>query len=96
MDAIRRIAVALKYDPKLNSAPKVVAKGRGYIANAIEKNAREHQITFFIEPGLAKALYTLEIDQEIPKELYIATARVLAYVYEQESKIRPKNKLGRK
>ncbi|WP_461520244.1 flagellar biosynthesis protein FlhB [Porticoccus sp.] len=76
-------AVALKYDERPGAAPKVVAKGRDLVALNIRNVAEEHSVTVFSSPPLARALYgTTEIGQEIPQNLYLAVARVLAYVYQ--------------
>lgn len=80
---IAPIAIALKYDPKTDKAPRVVAKGRGAVADRIQKEAREHSVSILAQPSLAYALSRLKLNEEIPKELYVAVARVLAYIYEQ-------------
>jgi flagellar biosynthesis protein len=77
------IAVALKYDPNVDRAPRVVAKGRGAVADRIQQEARVHSISMIAQPSLAYALSRLKLNEEIPKELYVAVARVLAYIYEQ-------------
>jgi flagellar biosynthesis protein len=74
-------AAALKYDPQQGGAPKVVAKGRGKTAQRIIDLAREHQIPLVENPGLVKMLDALNIDAEIPPELYQAVAEVLVFVY---------------
>jgi len=74
-------AVALKYDSDKDSAPKVVAKGKGYLAFIIEKTAIEHNVYIKQEPTLAKELYKLNIDSQIPQELYEAVAKILSFVY---------------
>jgi len=74
-------AVALKYDSDKDSAPKVVAKGKGYLAFIIEKTAKEHNVYIKQEPTLAKELYKLNIDSQIPQELYEAVAKILSFVY---------------
>lgn len=74
-------AVALKYDGS-KPAPEVVAKGQDLIAAQIRKVAGEHAVPIVPDPPLARALHaSVEIGQVIPAELYIAVARVLAYVY---------------
>lgn len=74
-------AVALKYDSDKDSAPKVVAKGKGYLAFIIEKTAKEHNVYIKQEPTLVKELYKLNIDSQIPQELYEAVAKILSFVY---------------
>jgi len=74
-------AVALKYRVEEDNAPKVVAKGRGYLAENIEKIAKEYDIHIERNAELADSLYKLKIDEEIPEELYEAVAKILAYIY---------------
>jgi len=76
-------AVALKYDPNSNSAPKLVAKGVDLIAAQIRLLAINAKVPLVASPPLARALYySTNIDKEIPKELYLAVAQVLAYIYQ--------------
>ena len=75
-------AVALKYDPNSMTAPKVVAKGINLIAEKIKQIAKENNIPIVEKPELARELYAkVNIDKEIPEELYQAVAEILAYVY---------------
>lgn len=74
-------AVALKYDSATDSAPKVVAKGRGKVAEKIIALAREAGVPLMADPNLAQVLEKLEVDMEIPPELYRAVAEVLIFVY---------------
>ena len=76
-------AVALKYDESPGAAPKVVAKGRDLVALRIRALAAQHDVAIFSAPPLARALYaSTEIGDEIPQNLYLAVARVLAYVFQ--------------
>jgi flagellar biosynthetic protein FlhB len=75
-------AVAIRYQLDWASAPKVVAKGKNYLALRIKQRALEHQVPLIENPPLAQALYkSAEIGQEIPTHLYRAVAEILAYVY---------------
>lgn len=75
-------AVAIQYKRELQSAPIVVAKGTDYLAGKIKEKARENGVEIVENRALARMLYNnVEIDQEIPPELYQAVAEVLAYVY---------------
>ena len=81
-------AVALSYKPTQNQAPIVVAKGLDYLAVQIRELATEAGIPIVEEPPLARALYyTVEVEQEIPEELFKAVAQVLAYVYSLKRKL---------
>ena len=75
-------SVALKYDTDGSGAPRVVAKGQDLIALQIRSIAIENAVVIYEEPPLARALYgTTEIGDEIPGPLFLAVARVLAYVF---------------
>ncbi len=79
-------AVALRYDRTGSGAPRVIAKGADLIAMRIREIASSHGITIVSAPPLARALYaTTELDQEIPAELYVAVAHILAYVYQLDA-----------
>jgi flagellar biosynthesis protein len=74
-------AVALRYDRTKDGAPRVIAKGRGQAAENIIALAREHGVPLHEDPNLAGALSALDIETEIPPELYRAVAEVLAFIY---------------
>lgn len=74
-----RTAAALQYDGE--QAPRLVAKGRGDIAEQIIALAERHGIYLHEDPGLAQALQQLRLNQEIPRKLYVAIARVIAFAY---------------
>ncbi len=76
-------SVALKYDERKMSAPKVVAKGAGEVALRIRELGKEHRVPILEAPPLARALYRhSEIGQHIPGTLYAAVAEVLAWVWQ--------------
>lgn len=74
-------AVALRYEPEKQRAPKIVAKGRGFVAENILAAAQRNTIPVYQNKSLVNMLMALELDREIPPELYRAVAEVLAYVY---------------
>ena len=81
------IAMALKYDPAMSSAPKVLAKGSELIAQQIIEIAREYGIPIIENIPLARALFRLvRVNQDIPAELYRAVAEVLIFVYQVRGK----------
>ncbi|HSV91570.1 MAG TPA: EscU/YscU/HrcU family type III secretion system export apparatus switch protein [Desulfobacterales bacterium] len=84
----RKKAAALRYDPKRDSAPRVVARGRGYVAEAITAVAREHHIPLHEDPNLVEVLEAMDIDLEVPPALYRAVAEVLAFVYRVNGKLK--------
>ena len=77
----RRTAVALKYDAATDHAPRVVAKGRGLVAEKIIALAREQGIPMREDPDLVQMLTQIDLDQEIPPTLYKVVAELLAFVY---------------
>lgn len=80
-------AVALYYDQDANRAPKVVAKGKDYLAMRIVQIAEENNVYTIEDPPLARALYSsVDIGREIPVELYNAVAEVLTIVYKAKNK----------
>ncbi len=80
-------AVALKYDDKKNKAPRVIAKGRGEIAEKIIEVAKAHNVPLYEDKNLVQLLEALELETEIPPELYRAVAEVLAFIYRLNGKI---------
>ena len=79
-----RRASALRYEG--TGAPKVTATGRGYIADRIIEVARENGIPIREDPALAEALASLELDTEIPQDLYTAVAEAIAWAYSLDRK----------
>ena len=77
----RRLAVALQYDNERDNAPRVVAKGRGLVAEAILRIAREAGVEIHENADLAAVLSKLDVEAEIPPELYQVIAEILAFVY---------------
>jgi flagellar biosynthesis protein len=73
-----KTVIALKYEP--GETPRVTAKGEGEIAEHILALAREHDIDIEENPLLAQALSQVEIDEEIPPELYVAVAEIISFV----------------
>jgi flagellar biosynthetic protein FlhB len=76
-------AVALRYDQDNMLAPEVVAKGSGEIAANIRRVALEHEVPMLEAPMLARAIYfNTELGDAIPAGLYLAVAKILAYVFQ--------------
>ncbi len=82
----RLIAIALEYDGA--GAPRVTAKGRGELAQRIIETAREHDVAVEENAVLAQALSAVELDDQIPEELYRATAQVIAFVLSLRGEMR--------
>jgi len=89
MEKKKKLTVAVKYNPQ-EEAPKVVAKGKGYLAELILKIAKNHNIPIKKDSKLVKELYKLELDKPIPPELYRAVAVVLAWAYNLNKKFKEK------
>jgi len=85
-DVRRQIAVALQYEAP--GVPRVTASGRGTLAEAILAAAREHNIPIEENPALAEALAKVEVDTEIPEQLYRAVAEVLSFVLRATGKLK--------
>jgi len=82
-------AVAIKYDEKAMSAPRVISKGADLLALKIRDIGRAHDVPVLQSPVLARALYAhAELDQDIPSTLYTAVAQVLAYIYRLRAALR--------
>ena len=82
-----RKAVALRYRQQLEDAPRVVAKGKNHIAEKIIELAKKHGVHTYQDNQLVGLLMQLELDTEIPPELYQAVALVLAFVFRVQNKM---------
>ncbi|UHA73954.1 EscU/YscU/HrcU family type III secretion system export apparatus switch protein [Paenibacillus sp. 481] len=82
----RAKAVALKYDPKQGEAPVVVAKGQGLLADRILDKARESGVPVQEDASLVEVLSKIDIDQQIPPELYHLVAEVLSFIYRTDQR----------
>jgi len=74
-------AAALKYEHGKDSVPRLIAKGRGKVAEQIIEIARAHNIPVEEDQELVEFLSMLDLYQEIPPEMYMAVAEILAFVY---------------
>jgi flagellar biosynthesis protein len=81
-------AAAIKYDREKDAAPHVSAKGRGIIAEKIIELAKKNDIPIKSDPALIQILSKLDIDEQIPVELYKTVAEILAFVYSVNGKRR--------
>ncbi|WP_263768683.1 EscU/YscU/HrcU family type III secretion system export apparatus switch protein [Propionivibrio soli] len=77
-------AVALTYT-QTDAAPRVVAKGRGFLAEQIISRAKESGVYVHESPELVSLLMQVDLDQRIPPQLYVAVAELLAWIYRLES-----------
>lgn len=83
------VAVALSYEPSQANAPKVVASGKGFIAEQILEFAFAHGVKVRTDPDLAQVLAAVEVDTVIPVEAFVAVAEILAYVYRANGHVPP-------
>ena len=71
----------MKYQPRSDHAPRVIAKGKGKAAEKIIEIAKAHNIYIQDDPDLIEVLSHLDLNEEIPPELYVVVAELLAFVY---------------
>ena len=81
-----KVAVALAYNES-EIAPKVVAKGKGWMAEKIIEKAKESGVVLQENPLVVNALSSLEVGEEIPPELYGVVAEILAFVYNMDRQV---------
>jgi flagellar biosynthesis protein len=79
-------AVALRYDQKKENAPKVIGKGKGLIAERIIKIAKENELPIKKDEDLVELLTKIDVDKEIPNNLYRAVAEVFSFIYNVTNK----------
>ena len=84
---IPKKAVALRYSQETDQAPKLVAKGKGLIADKIIESARQAGVPVQEDPSLVEILGQLELDQQIPPELYQVIAEILSMVYRADGQV---------
>jgi flagellar biosynthesis protein len=86
-DTQRKKAAALRYDRTRDGAPKVVAKGRGKMAERIVETARQNNVPLVEDRNLVQMLEALDLNTDIPTELYQAVAEVLVFIYRMNHKL---------
>ena len=84
--ANRKAAAAIRYKQREDPAPRLVAKGVGIIAEKIIEAAKEAGVPIHEDPDLLTLLMTLNINEVIPPEMYVAVAEVLAFIYRMNKK----------
>ena len=82
---LRKKAVAINYNPE-DDAPKVLAKGAGYVAEKILEKGKESDIKIYEDPSLVEDLTCVDLGHQIPPELYKAVAQVLVFINELDKK----------
>jgi flagellar biosynthesis protein len=94
--SVREKAVAVKYRADQDSAPIVVAKGEGLVAAAIKAAAEKNGIPIKRDDDLVELLAQVDIDREIPTELYAAVAEVLSWIYRANNDEKERREIGQK
>jgi flagellar biosynthesis protein len=74
-------AVVLRYDGRNDLAPKIIGRGRGEFAEKLLELARQHKIPIREDKNLLEILSRLDLNQEIPADVYKAVAEILAFIY---------------
>lgn len=92
----QRAAIAMRYDIEKDSAPVILAAGRGEFADDILKIAEEHKIPFYEDKGLADLLLRLEVNTQVPQELYALVAEVLAFIFRLDQMAAKREKFFKK
>jgi flagellar biosynthesis protein len=79
-----RSAIALRYEPGVDEAPKVVAAGQDYLADQIIATARRHHVPIREDKAMTSMLAGLDCGKHVPPEMYRAVAEVIAWVFRME------------
>jgi flagellar biosynthesis protein len=79
-------AAAIRYSPDSDAAPKILALGKGTVAEKIMEKAKEHDVPVYNDPNLAEVLNTMRIGDEIPEDLYEVVASILVFVSSLDKK----------
>lgn len=82
------LAIALQHDMGMKAAPRVIAKAQGLLAHRMIEEAQINQIPIHKDQHLAQVLKDVEVEDEIPVELYEAVAQVLAFIYRVDKDLR--------
>ncbi len=89
-----KVAAAIRYDSAKDDAPRLTAKGKGHVADRIIELARQNNIPIRSDRALVQILSKLDLDQQIPPELYRAVAEILAFVYSANEQYRERQGRG--
>lgn len=96
MKTSERSAIAIKYDIEKDAAPVILAVGKGSFAEEILKVAEDNKIPLFEDKNLANLLIKLEVDTEVPSELYTLVAEVLAFVFRLDQMVSKRKRFEKK
>lgn len=90
-----RKAVALRYQPAVQEAPAIVAKGEGAVAEQMLERAAAHGVPVQEDPSLVEVLSKLDLGQEIPADLYRLVAEVMSFIYRMDAKVGQETEVSR-
>ena len=85
--SVPKRAVAMRYSQETDAAPRIVAKGKGSIADKIIETAKSNGVPIQEDPSLVEVLSQLELNEQIPPELYQVIAEILSLVYRTDGKV---------
>lgn len=86
----KREAIALQYNSEVHTAPKVIAKGKGFVAEEIITEAMKHKVPIQEDESLVELLSQLQLNETIPDQLYEAVAEVFAFIYRIDKNLNDK------
>ncbi|WP_152656408.1 EscU/YscU/HrcU family type III secretion system export apparatus switch protein [Oceanobacillus sp. CFH 90083] len=92
MNEKRKKAVALSYEQNMDDAPRVIASGKGLLAEEIIERAEEHNVPILADPSLVEVLAELNINEQIPEELFQVVSEVFAFIYRADKQTGKENK----
>ncbi|TDL83347.1 EscU/YscU/HrcU family type III secretion system export apparatus switch protein [Peribacillus frigoritolerans] len=81
---MQKKAAALRYQDKKNAAPRVTAKGKGHLADTIIEAAKLNDVPVQEDPSLIEVLHKMEVNEQIPEELYQAVAEIFSFLYQAD------------
>ncbi|MFD1387949.1 EscU/YscU/HrcU family type III secretion system export apparatus switch protein [Oceanobacillus sp. FSL W7-1293] len=92
MNEKRKKAVALSYEQSMDDAPRVMASGKGLVAEEIIERAEAHDIPILEDPSLVEVLAELNINEQIPEELFQVVSEVFAFIYRTDKQTGKENR----
>lgn len=92
MNEKRKKAVALSYEQSMDDAPRVMASGKGLVAEEIIERAEAYDIPILEDPSLVEVLAELNINEQIPEELFQVVSEVFAFIYRTDKQTGKENR----
>ncbi|MGG4488914.1 EscU/YscU/HrcU family type III secretion system export apparatus switch protein [Metabacillus idriensis] len=88
-------AAALRYQDKKDAAPRVTAKGKGHMADTIIEAAKLNDVPVQEDPSLIEVLHKMEVNEQIPEELYQAVAEIFSFLYLADKEAKTKQAIDK-